>query len=264
MTDAASTTPPTAMVVRDDTLTVLAIGALAAMITTCAHEAVGHGGLCLLKGGHITRLTSVYFQCKPGMDGIALAGPIGNLTAALLAWLIRQTVPTSRVRLRLLLIFVTAFSLFWEAGYVIHAMIHDDGDWVFAARELFGRPETAWRIGGGILGVVLYGIGIWAMRSAMRPFGPSPARAGALLRLGWVAGAVAAVLASLAYTPDRDAIKEAALEIGAASWPMLLLSFGLRTDASSVGAVTRSWLWISAAVLGFAGFVATLGRGLPY
>ena len=250
---------------RDDLPTVLALGLLAAVMTTTAHEAVGHGGFCLLHGGRITQLTSVYFQCKPGMDGVALAGPVGNLTAALLAWIVRRFVPPAHARLRLLLIFVTAFSLFWEAGYVIHAMIHDEGDWVFAARELFGKPEQPWRIGGIVLGVILYLVGVLAMRSAMRPYGPGSQRAGSLLRWSWLAGALGAVAASLAYTQDRAAIGQAALEIGAASWPLLLLSFRIRVDSPYVAPpIFRSWAWIGASLILYAVFVATLGHGLPY
>ncbi|HWE46925.1 MAG TPA: hypothetical protein VG407_12945 [Caulobacteraceae bacterium] len=258
-----SETPPAPPSARDDLLTVLALGLLAAAMTTTAHEAVGHGGFCLLHGGRIAQLTSVYFQCRPAMDGVALAGPVGNLVAALLAWTLRRMVPTTHARLRLLLVFVTAFSLFWEAGYVIHAMIHDDGDWVFAARELFGRPEQPWRIGGVVLGVVFYAIGIAAMRRAMRPYGPASARAGALLRWGWLAGAAGAVVASLFYTQDRAAIGQAALEIGAASWPMLLLSFRIPTEPiARAPALTRSWAWIGASALLYAAFIATLGVGL--
>ncbi|HEY3812792.1 MAG TPA: hypothetical protein VGL66_06165 [Caulobacteraceae bacterium] len=259
MSETPAGSRPLSPLSRDDLPTVLALGLLAAAMTTTAHEAVGHGGFCLLHGGRITQLTSVYFQCKPAMDGVAAAGPIGNLTAALIAWLIRRMVPAAHARLRLLLVFVTAFSLFWEAGYVIHAMIHDEGDWVFAARELFGRPEQPWRIGGIVLGIILYAVGILAMRRAMRPY----ERVGALLRWGWLAGSTGAVIASLAYTKDHAAIGQAALEVGAASWPMILLSFRIPTDQSAP-AITRSWAWIGAAVILYAVFVATLGRGLAF
>ena len=260
-----SEAPPVSMSSRDDLPTVLALGLLAAMITTTAHEAVGHGGFCLLHGGRVTQLTSVYFQCRPPMEGVAAAGPIGNLTAALLAWILRRMVPPAHVRLRLLLILVTAFSLFWEAGYVIHAMIHDEGDWVFAARELFGKPEQPWRIGGIVLGVVLYVVGVIAMRSAMRPYGPGSHQAGGLLRWGWLAGTLGTIAASLAYTQDRAAIGQAALEIGAASWPMLLLSFRIRVETPNVAApIFRSWAWIGVSVILYAAFVAALGRGIAF
>jgi hypothetical protein len=78
---------------RDDTVTVCAIAALAIITTTLAHEAFGHGGTCLLLGGHITRLTNAYFQCSRKSALIAPAGPLGNYIAGFAALAAMNTKP---------------------------------------------------------------------------------------------------------------------------------------------------------------------------
>lgn len=60
---------------HDDVLTV-AVAALAAMVVaTVAHEVVGHGFACLAISGHVTKLTSIYFQCSARSPWIAAGGP---------------------------------------------------------------------------------------------------------------------------------------------------------------------------------------------
>ena len=54
----------------DDRLTVFAIAILAGCIATAAHEAVGHGTACIVLGGTITRLTSVYFNAVLAAHGL--------------------------------------------------------------------------------------------------------------------------------------------------------------------------------------------------
>src|SRR5690348_441983 len=50
----------------DDPATVIAVGALAAILATLCHETLGHGLGCFGSGGHITLLTSVWFRCSKG------------------------------------------------------------------------------------------------------------------------------------------------------------------------------------------------------
>jgi hypothetical protein len=248
---------------RDDVPTVVALAVLAACITATAHEALGHGGACLAHGGRIAQLTSVYFGCKPQTAWITAAGPLDNLLTALMAWLIRQCMPARFVRARLLLILVTAFSLFWEAGYLLYGMILNQGDWAMMAHAVVGAPSPATRVAGFALGVGLYWLGMGATARAMRPFNDAHGRAGRLLRWAWLAGAVSAVAASLAYTPDRMAIRQAALEIGAAALPLLLLKPRYMPALVKALPVDRSWVWIGVEVVVYVGFIVTLGHGLP-
>jgi hypothetical protein len=253
---------PAAASAREDLVTVAAVAVLAACATTFAHEALGHGGACLLGGGQVTQLTSVYFQCEPHSAWVAAAGPGGNLLAALVAGLAARSLPAGFPRLRLLLVLVSAFSLFWEAGYLLYAMALREGDWAVAAEAAFGAASARWRLGGVLLGVGLYGLGLGVTKAALKPFGP---RAGALMRSSWIAAFLATTFAAAAYAPERlGAMGQAALEVGAASLPLLLLRRrATPAVAASEAAVASGPLWIGLAAVAYALFVATLGRGLP-
>lgn len=247
--------------VRDDALTVAAIAILAMCVSTTAHEAIGHGGACLASGGRIAQLTSVYFQCAPGGQWIPAAGPAGNLVAAVLAGIGAKLTPAARPRLRLLLALVMAISLFWEAGYLLYAMARREGDWAIAAREVFGSLTPVVRIAGAAAGIGLYLLGARLVAGAVRPFGD---RARRLLALAWTAAGVAACAAAAFYAPDRlDAMKQAALEVGAASLPLLIMRLRTGPAGEPAPRIARDWRWIAVSAAAYAGFILTLGRGLP-
>jgi len=247
-------------------MTICAIAVGAACLAAIAHEAIGHGCACLVAGGHIVRLTSVYFDCDVRSVWIAPAGPAGNLAAGTLAWALLKILPGGQPRARLLLLLIMAFSLFWAAGYLLYSMTLGIGDWAIAARDAFGPPEWRWKLAGWALGLLLYGVTVRETVRAARPFSAdtearSGSRAQSMLRLSWTAAALSACLAAALYAPDRlGAIGQAALEIGAGSMPMLALR--PRSADRIEPALTRSGLWITLGALLFLGFAATLGRGV--
>lgn len=249
---------------RDDKLTIAAIAVAAMCIVTTDHEALGHGSACLALGGQITRLTTVYFRCSAGNPWIDIAGPAGNLTGALVAWLILQITPTRAARARLLLLLITAFALFWEGGYLFYSMVKLEGDWAFAARAAFGEPTWPWRTGGIVLGILFYLLGMRATGAALRSIASSLARSRPIARLSWLAASIAACVATLAYAPDRlAAVHQAALEIGAGSWPLLVLPALIRVPAAEVNVIiNRNYGWIAFANVLYAAFIATLGYGI--
>jgi hypothetical protein len=91
-----------------------------------------------------------------------------------------------------------------------------------------------------------------------------PTRPRGLLRMAWFAATLSACIASLFYAPDRlEATHQAALEVGLAAFPLLAHPYAKpRAGAPVEGAIERSWAWIGGALLLFAAFVATLGRGI--
>jgi hypothetical protein len=245
-------TTPISSTARDDRVTVAAIAVIAACVVTADHEALGHGSVCLALGGRIARLTSVYFQCTVRSDWIAAGGPAGNLLMGAAAWVLFVMAPARMMRVRLLLMLIGALSVFWEAGYLVYSMARNDGDWAFAASAAFGDPAWRWRLGGAALAL-------------LTPDQPSDLqRVHALLRTAWVAATVSASVAAAAYAPGRlDAIHQAFLEIGAGSWPLLILARRVRTGSRRTGApLTRDAGWLVLAVVVFAAFVMTLGRGI--
>jgi hypothetical protein len=245
---------------RDDPAMISAIAVIAMIIATFAHEAVGHGSACLTAGGQITQLTSVYFDCSAMTGLVALAGPAGNLAAALLGWLALCLLAQAAIRARLLALLVMALSAFWAAGYLIYAMLKRHGDYALAAHELLGLPSQVWRPAGVLLGLVFYWVSARLVARGARDI--VGARAGPALRTAWAAAGIGAVLAAALYRPDPGgAMVQATLEISAASIPLLFL---VRRNAAGPAAplITRSIGWIAAAMILFAAFAVTLGRGI--
>ncbi|MEI9904062.1 MAG: hypothetical protein WDN06_08795 [Asticcacaulis sp.] len=75
---------------RIDLPTVAGIAALAYVLTTLCHEGLGHGGACVLVGGHPTAWGAYYFDCDedglPSLAGriVAAAGSTVNLILAVI------------------------------------------------------------------------------------------------------------------------------------------------------------------------------------
>jgi len=74
-----------------DLPTVIAIALVAYAASNVVHEALGHGGACVILGGRPLVLSSVHFDCgDAGMGaiarrGVAAAGTIANFVAGALA-----------------------------------------------------------------------------------------------------------------------------------------------------------------------------------
>lgn len=249
--------------VLDDILTVSALAVIAVCITTTAHEALGHGSACWAVGGHITQLTSVYFQCSVHSRLIAPAGPLGNFIAGTLAWLVQLILPRRASRARVLALLVMAFSFFWEAGYLVASMIVGRGDYAVVGQELLGSPQWPWRIGGILIGLLLYMLFARVLGMCTHSYTTSAGRVPLMLGTAWLAGMVAVGTAALLYAPDRGAAYgRAACEI-ASAFP-LLYPFNriMSTPGTAAPAVERSRVWIGVAIVVYTIFAATLGRGV--
>jgi hypothetical protein len=134
-----------------------AIATFALIIACVAHEVVGHGSMCIIVGGHITLLTSVYSHCSNGGWLTSAAGPLMSLAVGGLFWAILwSALPALSIHWRLFMVFAMAFNLFWGAGYFVKSAVTNDGDWAFVLRDLALQPNWLWRCLMGALGVYLY------------------------------------------------------------------------------------------------------------
>ncbi len=249
---------------KSDRLTVAALGLLAMCLVTFAHEAVGHGGACLLLGGHIRLLTSSVFRCDISSKWVDAGGPAMNLICGLVALSARRLFSLRFSRMRLFLIFVTALSFFWEGGYLIQAMYTQDGDLYWFALSLLGRVTTVERLLGAALGLGLYVATVRFTSRALLTVAPS-ATARSIARTAWIAATLGATLAA-AFGPGWGDLRDAFLEIGLASLPLLFIPKKVHetSNASSTAAIPRNRLLITMAVIVFAAFAVTLGRGVAW
>jgi hypothetical protein len=246
-------------------LTVAAIGVLAMCAVTFDHEALGHGSACLLLHGHIILLTSSLFRCDVPSDWIDPAGPAGNLLMGTLALLALRFVPARLMGPRLFLILVTAFSYFWESGYLMRAMHRRDGDLYFFARYLLGDLTVWQRWMGAAIGLALFVLAARLASRALTQLWPDASVARGVGRTAWIAATAAAGLAALAYTGHGwGDFTDSVLEIGAASFPLLFIPFrNARTVATGPQMfLARSPFTIAVAAVTYMLFVATLGRGI--
>ena len=257
---------------RNDWLTITALALAAMCVVTFDHEVLGHGSACLLFHGQIRLVTSSVFRCSARSGWIDPAGPATNLLMGALALVCRLLIPRRMTKLRLLLILVTAFSFFWEAGYVIRAMLKRDGDLYFFAQFMLGDdvpPGVRWAAAGA--GLVLYVVAGWITSAALQGLWPQARMARAVARTAWLSATVGATLAALAFSgphggPDWGNVRDGALEIGAASFPLLFLP---PRDARLVGErapaiIARSPAVIVLGLAVYALFVVTQGRGLVF
>lgn len=247
---------------KNDWLTAAALGLLAMCMEPFDHEALGHGGACLLLHGHIRLLTTSLFQCDLSSKWIVVAGPATNLVVGFLALIARTRIPLRFSKTRLFLILVTAFSFFWEGGYLILAMLRQNGDLYFFARYMLGHVTVAERLIAAALGLALYMATSRLTSRALLTIALNAKAARAVARTVWLAATVGIVLATSAgrWRGFSDAI----MEIGLASFPLLLIprSKRDRPQPSFSPAIPRSYPVVVLAIVVFAVFVATLGRGI--
>ncbi len=103
---------------QDDSTTVIATGVLAATLATLCHETLGHGLGCVIDGGRITLLTSIWFRCHGATSLTDAAGPFASLVGGLAAFALLPRASGNRL-MRFFLILFGAISLFWFAGQLI-------------------------------------------------------------------------------------------------------------------------------------------------
>jgi len=249
---------------RDDLPTVGAIALVAMCLVTFNHEGLGHGGACLALGGQVQLLTSSLFHCGRTSPLIDMAGPAANLLLGAAALVASAAVAPRRAGLRLFLILAAAFSLFWEGGYLVQAMLIREGDSYFAARDLLGEAGW-WRAALGAAGVAIYGGTLAATSRGLSGLWPDPARARRVARTAWLAATAGAALAALLYRGPEAArnLHDTLTEVGLASIPLLLIPRGRgMAGADGPARIAFDPAALSLAACVFALFAATQGRGL--
>jgi len=234
-------------------------------VVTCDHEALGHGSVCLLLGGHIRLITSSLFRCDLRSGWIDPAGPASNLLIGALALVSLRFVPARALAVRLFLILVTAFSWFWEGGYAIRAMHRREGDLYFFAQFLLGNVTLWQRWVAATVGLVLFVFAAWVTSRELLKIWPQASAARSVARTAWVSATVGAAVAALAYTGHGwGNLRDAVLEIGGASFLLLLIPFGSRAESSErpTAYLPRSTIALALSAIVYAAFVATLGHGV--
>jgi hypothetical protein len=255
-----------------DTLTIIAIAIVATVVADVLHEGAGHGGACLLTGGHPLVLSTVHFDCDNDGRLVAAGGTIVNFIAGLFFWFASRRV-TRSTHLRYFLWLSMTLNFFAAGGYFLFSGVGNVGDWADVIAGF--QPAWLWRVGLTLLGVSSYGLFMWIALLEMRPFLPrtGPERWKRARKLSVVSYFTDGILACIAglFNPVGMilvAISAAAASFGGASglyWMWNWLK-GQRIPSGSfeMPPLTRSRGWIVVASILAVVFIAVLGPGLKF
>jgi hypothetical protein len=239
----------------DDLPTLVAIGLLAYSSADIAHHVLGHGGMCLVAGGSIRSLSSVFVDCTVRGAAIDLAGPFANLFVGTLACALAFRACRE---LRLFLALATGFNFLWFALQLVFSVVTRSDDFAWAM-QAFHVSEPL-RYGLIATGVALYMLSIRIVGRAFLPFGPSfRAR-----RIVWTAWLTAGVLACITALFDRNPV---AAILRSAAPQSLALSIGLlflpryAANAADEPVIQRRISWLIAALTTAAISIGFLGPG---
>ena len=265
---------------RHDPLTVVAIALLAYVIGDVLHEAVGHGGACLLVGGRPLVLSTVHLECDSHAAGawgerfIAAGGTLVNLCAgALVALVVRRRAASSSGAVAWFLWLLMAVNLLSGTGYFLFSGIGGIGDWAAFVRGL--GPAWVTRLGLTLLGGGTYWLVVLRAVRALDPFlsgeGDERVRSATRMTLpAYLAGGILSCIAGL-FNPVGMvlvAISAAAASFGGTSglaWmPQLLHGPRAAAPGGTLLLVSRSWGWIVLGVVAAAVFVLVLGPGVRF
>lgn len=258
-----------------DTLTVIAIAALAYPIANVVHEGLGHGTVALLLGARPTMFNAIFFSYDESSVSataqrlISAAGSVANLLFGALSLVLAQGARSPRLRYFAWLF--AAVNLLSAFGYLIYSGVSGIGDW---ARVVHGwEPAWLWRAGLAIVGVALYFL--LAPRILMPPLEPflgrdpamREARARRLSLVPYLVGGASLVLAGLLNPLGMKfvLISAVAASLGGTSllawYPALPRPPAAGTPDAPL-AIDRSRAWIGGAVAVLLVFVLVLGPGI--
>jgi hypothetical protein len=263
---------------RIDLPTLAAIAVIAYVCQNVLHEAVGHGGTCLLLGCRPTALSTAYFDMADGsvssLGGrlVAAGGALANILAGFVCWILLATLRSKRDSLRFFLWLSMTINMLGGTGYLLFSGVTQYGDWVTVIAGF--EPFWAWNTLMILIGATTYLLTVRLALVTLRPLvGGDHAidlkRATALSVYPYLIGSVATTVgAALNPISPLFVLTSAAGYFGGTSglaW-MTQLYKGRRFEpAGGVGIeIRRSWLWIVTGAVVLSMHVFILGPSLTF
>jgi hypothetical protein len=185
---------------KDSIGTIAAIGLLAYASADIAHHVFGHGATCLMLGGRIILLTSVFVNCSLRGATIDIVGPLANLVVGLVALLTLHFKTRASSAVRLCCILMAAFNLLWFALQLVSSAARRIDDWAWAMHE-FHVSEPI-RYGLIAVGALSYLLTVRVIATCMVAFAHPRARARTIVLTAWLtAGVIACATAAFDHNP---------------------------------------------------------------
>jgi hypothetical protein len=251
----------------DNLTTVAALGMIAYAASMLSHEALGHGVVCALGGGHTVTLAAWGQGCDAHPAGIEAAGPGTQIVFGLLAWLALRFTPARHATLRALFWLTMLFSLFIASGYAVMSALTGFGDMAIVIQPL--EPQLIWRIALGIAGGALYYASTLLGAYELRRFAGDDTHR--LSRLAVTAYLAASAMACIGGALNRTMPPHVAFELAAAS--SLGGGLGLirladiqqsfrRVIPGAIVPIRFNLAWTTTGIIVAAAFIMLLGRGI--
>jgi hypothetical protein len=263
---------------RLDFLTIAAISVVAYIIQNVLHEAVGHGGVCLLLGGEPTALSTAYFDMVDGSVSplgrrlVAAGGAVVNILAGGVCWALLRTMRGAGDSFRFFLWLSMTINLLTGTGYLLFSGTTQVGDWVVVIAGF--EPFWLWNTLMILIGLVTYLLCIWLSLSTMLPLiGVGDAvdvdRARRLSLHPYLLCCVASTMgAALNPLSPIFILTSAAANFGGTSglaWMTQLYKTSWFKPSTRAGVnIGRSWPWIISAGLLLALHIAVLGPAVTF
>lgn len=249
---------------RANVPTLAALGIVAYVTETMAHEAVGHGTLCVVDGGRIKLISQLYMQCTANALDMVAAGPAANFTLALLAFAVMSVSRKPGGNFQFFLWLLFAFNWLVAAGYLLVGTLSGFGDW---SRLLPPEPDWIMRTAIAAFAVLAYWAGLGVLQQTYARMAGPGALSGqdltrAVLVPTFAAGVVA--LAAQLYGGDTQVLS-LILIFGCTFFvgcTLLMIERRAEHPGSSGLNVTFSPPWIAAAIAVAAAFILFIGPGL--
>ena len=246
---------------RDNLPTILAIGVIAYVGETLLHELVGHGGVCLALGGHVTKLAPLWMNCSVASPWLVAAGPTMNLlAAALVLALIWSQQPRGPAH-RMLLWLGFAFNALVAAGYMVVGGAAGFGDWSVLFDPI--HPALIWRLPALLIGLVGYAGGLaWAAKAYIRLNGAGLSKARVWSRTIAPAAGAAFVASAAEIVGGRTQASPLVLALSCTLFVGLTLSRLGADGAPDEDRVPFNAALVSIGVLVGAAFIWVIGPGV--
>lgn len=275
--NASESSLPLTTFARVDIVTVTAIAVVTYLVSTIAHEALGHGLAAILVGLHVQRVTSVDLEVSfVGIPAwkvrvVSAAGCVANLVLACVAIGILRATAIKAPATRFFLWLLATNNLLIPGGYLMVLTFLGIGDWNDFVQ---GLPNVfLWQLGLTILGVLISFIGLfWGIRNIDPFLGRDTRLRGrrglALTLTAYLAGSAANTLAGVLNptSPTLILISAAASSFGGTIWLLWINAFTrrVRTNTPEIALVPqRSLFWIVLGILALLFYMLVLGPGLP-
>lgn len=259
-----------------DRLTLIAISALAYIVEVAFHEHLGHSTACVLLGSHVLEFGAFYVNCDDtllspsGVRAVAVAGPLVNVIIGLVSFGVLRRVGANSRAAWYFTWLLGSLGLMTAAGYPLFSGISGTGDLgTEPDSALHGvSPEWLWRSVLAVFGAISYFL---VVRFAARVLDPRAGGTGArriqtarmVLLVSYLTGGAVYLAVGVLNPYGFVIVATSALasSLGGTSgllWMRRLLDRS--RDVAPPGLYfSRSWAWISVAVISVAAYALFLG-----